>query len=60
MQGASLGGIQASSFVSCLYIYFVVCLELLHMLSLQVAGVNIGLAVSYAKRENATSRWKAF
>jgi len=60
IQGISLGGIQASSFTSLFLYLSMGSLEWITYVIATVAGVNIGLSVLMPKRQNTTSRWKAF
>jgi hypothetical protein len=60
MQGISLGGIQASSFLSLFLFLSMCCLEWITYVLASVAGVDIGLSVLIPKRQGVTSRWKAF
>jgi hypothetical protein len=60
MQGISLGGIQASSFLSLFLFLSMGCLEWITYVVASVAGANIGLSVLAPKRQGITSRWKAF
>lgn len=60
IQGISLGGIRASSFTSLFLYLSMGCLEWITYVIATVAGVNIGLSVLIPKRQDTTSRWKAF
>ena len=60
MQGISLAGIHASSFLSVFLFLSMCCLEWVTYVIASVAGVNIGLSVVSPKRQGTTSRWKAF
>lgn len=60
MQGMSLAGIHASSFLSVFLFLSMCCLEWVTYVIASVAGLNIGLSVVAPKRQGTTSRWKAF
>lgn len=60
IQGVSLAGIRASSFTSLFLYLSMVCLEWITYVIATVAGFNIGLSVLIPKRQDTTSRWKAF
>jgi hypothetical protein len=60
MIGISLGGIEASSFISLLLFLTMCGLEWCSYVISSVAGVNIGLSVLMPKRQGVASRWKAF
>jgi len=59
-QGISLGGIQASSFISLFLFLLMGCLEWSTYVISSVTGINIGLSVLIPKRQGVASRWKAF
>ena len=60
MQGISLAGIRASSFLSMFLFLSMGCLEWVTYVIASVSGVNIGLSILVPKRQVVTSRWKAF
>ena len=60
MQGISLAGIQASSFLSLFLFLCMGCLEWATYVIASAGGVNIGLSIVSPKRQGVASRWKAF